>query len=109
MVTTAATPPTTRQWTRAEYHKMAEVGLIGPQERLELIEGEIIRMCPQNGPHAITVDAVAETLRHVFGTGWHVREEKPLALGLLSEPEPDMAVVSGSRNNYKKEHPATAA
>jgi Uma2 family endonuclease len=87
---------------------MAEVGLIGPDERLELIEGEIVSMCPQNGPHAITVDAVAETLRKVFGTGWHVREEKPLALELTSEPVPDVAMVAGSRRDYKKDHPTTA-
>ena len=44
--------PAVRRWTVAEYHRAAEMGIFGPEERLELINGEIIRMSPQNGPHA---------------------------------------------------------
>ena len=44
-----------RQWTREEYMKMAELGVLAPGERVELIEGEIIQMSPQNSPHATAV------------------------------------------------------
>lgn len=101
--------PAVRHWTREEYHRMAELGLIGPEERLELIEGEIVqKMTPQKSPHATAIRLVEEALRRAFGAGFDVRVQLPLALSPLSEPEPDVAVVRGGPRDYRDAHPTTA-
>ncbi len=102
------TSPQVRHWTRTEYYKMGESGIIGPSERVELIEGEIIAMTPQDTPHAVAGSLVEEVLRVAFGPGFHVRSQRPLSLGPDSEPEPDAAVVRGSARDYLKAHPTTA-
>jgi len=96
-----------RRWTRSEYYKMAELGVFGPDDRLELIGGEIIHMCPQKRPHAMSVSLAATALRAIFEPDHHVQTQSPLALGLDSDPEPDVAVVAGRERDYP-EHPTTA-
>ncbi len=97
-----------RRWTRAEYDRMVEVGLLGEDDRVELIDGEILTMSPQDSLHAATIMLVQDTLRRAFGTDRSVRVQLPLALDPLSEPEPDFAVVEGTWRDYVDEHPATA-
>ncbi len=101
--------PTSRRWTAEEFHRVAELGIFDPDERLELIEGEIIRMSPQNPRHAGASDLTETAVRAVFPAGFLVRIQKPLALGELSEPEPDIAVVPGGPRAYVNEHPRGAA
>jgi Uma2 family endonuclease len=102
------TEPKPHRWTREEYYKMGEQGFFEGQ-RVELIEGEVIEMSPVYAPHATSVTGSAEVLREVFGKGWVIREEKPLGLGINSDPEPDVAVVAGKLGDFKDAHPATAA
>jgi Uma2 family endonuclease len=104
----ALTERTTRRWTVADYHRAAEAGVFSAEERLELIEGEIYVMSPQLGPHATGCSLVEEALRDAFGSGWVVRAQKPLSLGQVSEPEPDVAVVRGAIRDFAREHPTTA-
>ena len=96
------------RWTRAQYEKMVEVGILGTDDSLELLDGHIVDMSPQESRHASVVEAVAESLRAVFGAGYRVREEKPLAMGEWSEPEPDIAVVRGERWGHLDAHPTSA-
>jgi Uma2 family endonuclease len=98
-----------RRWTREEYDRLVDVGVLGEDEHVELIEGEIVEMTPQNAPHATAVRLVQEALRTVVGAGFDVRAQLPLALGADSEPEPDIAVVPGSPRDYRDRHPTTAA
>jgi Uma2 family endonuclease len=100
--------PKKRRWTREEYYKMAESNILAPDERVELIEGEILQMPPQGPSHSTGIRTVQETLRTVFGHGFDVRPQLPLSLGLASDPEPDIAVVSGSYRDYRSAHPNTA-
>jgi Uma2 family endonuclease len=100
--------PALRRWTVAEYYQAAEAGVFHPEERLELIEGEIFRMSPQDSPHATACDLTEDALRGVFGRGYRVRTQKPLSLGADSVPEPDLAVVRGGVRDYAKAHPTTA-
>lgn len=103
-----ASPPR-RLWTRAEYHRAGELGLFGPEERLELIAGEVIRkMTPQHSRHASGVQYASDALRAVFSAGFVVRVQLPLAIGTDSEPEPDVAVVRGKASDYVADHPTTA-
>ena len=98
----------TRRWTREEYERLIEAGIFHPEERVELIDGEILTMTPQKSPHATAVCLVADALRGAFGSGHHVRVQLPLALDPDSEPEPDVAVVAGAPRDYRDAHPATA-
>lgn len=98
----------TRLWSREEYERLIAGGMFHPEERLELIEGEILQMSPQGSTHATAVILVENTLRKVFGSKYVVRVQMPLALGPNSEPEPDLAVVPGSPRDYRDEHPQTA-
>ncbi|HIE30363.1 TPA: Uma2 family endonuclease [Candidatus Poribacteria bacterium] len=97
-----------RRWTRKEYMKMAELGVLAIGERTELIEGEIIQMSPQNSPHTTAAILVAEALRTAFGQGYVIRIQAPMALSEISEPEPDVAVVAGTPRDYRDAHPTTA-
>jgi Uma2 family endonuclease len=96
------------RWTREEYERMAAAGCFGPVQRVELIEGIVYDMPPQSPYHASSVTGVQETLRPVFSSGYTLRVQMPLTLDELSAPEPDVAVVAGSRHDYLTAHPRTA-
>lgn len=105
----AVAEPVVRRWTVAEYHQAADAGLFRPEERLELIEGEIFAMSPRLSPHATAVHLALPIIQQAFGTGHFVRVQAPLTLGDDSEPEPDLAVVVGTPRDYAQGHPTTAA
>ncbi len=92
--------------TRDMYHRMAELGLF-EGKRVELIEGEVIEMSPVSPRHFASGDSIQRLFNRLFGEGYWVRFQGPLALG-ESEPEPDIAVVSGSPEDYQEEHPRSA-
>jgi Uma2 family endonuclease len=100
--------PPARRWTVDEYHRAGEAGVFQPDERLELIEGAIICMSPQNGPHATAARLVELALGAVFTIGFDIRSQKPLSLSQETEPEPDIAVVRGQPRDYVESHPTTA-
>jgi len=95
-------------WTVKEYQRAYDLGAFGFDARLELIEGEIIRKMGQNEPHSWAIRAAEEVLRRLFAEGYDVRNQLPLVFGPRSKPEPDMAVVVGSFNDYRQTHPITA-
>jgi Uma2 family endonuclease len=97
-----------RRWTRKEYHRAAELGLFRPEERLELLDGEIIQKMAPGGPHAAVVTRATEILTLAFGTGHHVRAQQPLILNNWSEPEPDLVVAPGNPFDYLPDHPRAA-
>lgn len=104
----AASAPQPRLWTREEYYKMVEAGVLRPDERVELIGGRIVAMSPQNSPHFTAIRLVEEALRAAFGAGYEVRVQGPLDLSPSSQPEPDVAVVQGQARDYARAHPITA-
>jgi Uma2 family endonuclease len=98
--------PKLRLWKKAEYYEMARLGWFAGQ-RVELIEGEVMVLSPQKFSHYSTTDRTAEVLRNALGKGFWVRVQGPIDLGTHSEPEPDVSVVSGSRDDYS-DHPSMA-
>ena len=94
--------------SRVEYDRAVEAGAFEPGARLELIDGDLNAMTPEGVGHATGIDLVAECLRRVFGSGFHVRIQHPLAVDDYSEPEPDVAVVEGTIRDYGKAHPTEA-
>lgn len=99
--------PQRRLWTRAEFERIADAGVFGPEERLELIEGEITVKVTQNSPHTTSMNLTAEALRPIL-TGLYIRIQQPLNMGASSQPEPDIAFVEGSIRDYAQAHPTTA-
>ena len=95
-------------WTREEYERRIEEGFFRPGERVELVDGVLYEMSPQNGPHADCVSLILYALLPLFTSGCHLRVQMPLALGLDSEPEPDIAVVPGPPGSYSPDHPTSA-
>jgi Uma2 family endonuclease len=93
---------------RATYDRIVEHGILGPDDKVELLGGRLIVAEPKYSPHATAVLLVAETLRRIFRDGWHIRTEAPLALGQFSEPEPDVCVVRGEIRDYRDAHPTHA-
>jgi putative restriction endonuclease len=77
----------TRQWTRAEYDRLIDLGILDEDEPIELLGGEMVVREPQAGPHATSVQLV------------------PIALDLESEPERDVCVVPGRPRDYRSSHP----
>ena len=98
----------TKRWTRQEYERMAALGLFSPDERVQLIEGEIVTMTPQNSPHAAAIGKTQRSLDRVFGASIWVRVQMPLIIDPDSEPEPDLAVVQGIPDDYSDHHPGSA-
>jgi Uma2 family endonuclease len=96
-----------RKFSKAEYYRMAEMGFFNGQ-RVELIDGEVVLMSPQEAGHATAVGLVADALQAVFSEGFTIRVQQPLDLGEVHEPEPDVAVVPGQRRDYATSHPKTA-
>jgi Uma2 family endonuclease len=96
----------TRRWTRAEYDHLIDLGVFRPGEHLELLDGHLIVSEFQGTLHATAVGLVDDALRVCFGPGWLVRTQMPVALDEESEPEPDIAVVPGTRNDYAAVHPS---
>jgi Uma2 family endonuclease len=87
---------------------MTEAGVFGPEDRLELLDGEIIDRAPQKSRHATAVTLVADALRTHFGPGATVRVQLPFSLDDRSEPEPDVAVVPDNPHDYRDAHPSRA-
>jgi Uma2 family endonuclease len=104
-----AAPFQGRRWTRLEYERLADVGVLSEDEPVELIGGQLMVAEPKGNPHAVAVGLTAEALRSAFGAGWVVRVQDPVALDEESEPEPDIAVVPGTHRDYLAGHPARAA
>jgi len=97
-----------RHWTREEYDRLVEQGFFHPEERCELVDGVIFEMTPQSSRHATGVRFCLIALQPLYLEGFDIRCQMPLALGFDSEPEPDIAVVSGEAGDYLHSHPSTA-
>lgn len=88
-----------------EYYQMADVGLLCPDHRVELIEGEIVEMSPVGCTHAGTVDRSSTFLHRKLGDAVQVRVQNPVRLSDFSEPQPDIALLKPRKDFYCTSHP----
>ncbi|MES1022937.1 Uma2 family endonuclease [Gloeocapsa sp. BRSZ] len=95
----------TRLFTVQEYHKMADLGILHPDERVELIEGQILTMAAKNPPHSAITKRTADTLRDLLTKKADIRVQEPIYIDNRSEPEPDIAVVKIDSRDYINRHP----
>jgi Uma2 family endonuclease len=96
------------RFTVERYLALVDEGVLAEDDRVELLDGVVVAMAPQNPPHAGITHQVAKVLRRAVGEHADVREDKPLILAPFSMPEPDVAVVELDRRNYVAAHPRTA-
>jgi Uma2 family endonuclease len=83
-----------------EYERMAAAGVLN-DDRLELLDGLLVKQMTQKPPHMWAVEAAHDHLGRVLPPGWFIREEKPVRIPKFDEPEPDLSVVRGTRNDYR--------
>jgi Uma2 family endonuclease len=84
---------------------MAEAGVLTPEDRVELIEGEIIKMSPIGSSHAACVGRLDDLVGDALKPKLMVRMQNPIRLDDFSEPVPDVAVVSARIDYYADRHP----
>jgi Uma2 family endonuclease len=87
-----------------EYERLADAGLL-KDRRVELINGWLVRKMTTKPPHVVAVDATREAIASILPQGWWLRDEKPVRIPDFDEPEPDISVVRGSRQDYRSRHP----
>jgi Uma2 family endonuclease len=99
--------PRPKAWpmTVEAYHALGEMGLI--PEKTELLYGQVIHKMPKSPLHCLLLMRLLELVRNALPQGFHVRPEQPIQC-TDSEPEPDLAVLRGSIDEYATEHPRTA-
>ena len=102
----AATDLPRRHWlTVGDYYRMAEVGILDAEARVELIDGEIIDMVPPGSPHAATVLYLTQVLVRAVGDKALVLAQNPVRLSKYSEPQPDLALLRPRDDFYRERHP----
>jgi Uma2 family endonuclease len=84
---------TRRRFTVHDYHRMAEVGILHEDERVELIEGDIVEMTPIGSRHAMCVIRLTRLLVPLVGDRALVSPQNPVRLSERLEPQPDMTVI----------------
>ncbi len=93
------------RFTVEQYHEMIDAGILGENDRIELLEGGVLRMSPKGPRHVFVVQELSARLAPLLPADWHLRAQDPLTLA-DSEPEPDLAIVRGSRRDYAARHPS---
>lgn len=96
-----------RRLSVAEYHRMEELGLFKPDERLELIHGLLVEKPVVTPPHAYAVTKLSGILEQVVASRFLVRIQMPVTLS-DSEPEPDICVTRLTESEYFDRHPQPA-
>ena len=93
------------RFTVEEYFRMGATGVIPPDARVELIEGEIIEMPPIEPPHSGTVNTLTRLLVSRCGDRAVVSVQNPMIISNRSAPQPDFAVLRPRGDDYQGKHP----
>jgi Uma2 family endonuclease len=94
-----------RYFNVTEYYRMAEAGILTADDRVELIEGEIVKMSPIGSLHAACVKRLNKFLQRQFGDAAVIGVQDPIRLNDFSEPEPDVALLRPRADLYAQGHP----
>ena len=91
--------------TVADYHRLGETGVLGGDDRVELLEGQLVDMSPIGPRHALAIDLLNRLLPAALGKQAWLRVQNPIVLDDASEPQPDLAVVRHPWSGYPDGHP----
>ena len=101
-------PAAPLHWTAKQYLALVDDGTLGPDDRVELLEGVVVAMAPHNVPHAAGVSRAHVALVRAVGDRGVVRGQVSFVAGSHSVPEPDVMVAPGRIENYDRAHPTSA-
>ena len=108
----AAAPPALarkpRKFTVAEYFRMAEKGILDEQERVELIDGEVLLMPPMGPEHFAGITAYIQVFRRLPIERFSLMVRSPLGLDEYTAPEPDLALLKFRADDYWMLRPGPA-
>ena len=103
---TFSQPLKLKQWTVADYHRMAELNLLRPGERTELLEGQISLMAAKGTAHVLALRILSQRLEQLMaGKSVFISTQDPIQLNDFSEPEPDLAIIYGNFFDFSGRHP----
>ena len=102
------TAVTAKRFSIAEYHRLGELGFFAPDERVELIRGEIIIMAAKGRLHSVCNSLLLEELVILLARRARLRVQEPIILSDDSEPEPDVVIARNRDDNYLSSHPEPA-
>jgi Uma2 family endonuclease len=97
-----------RRFNVEDYYRMAEAGILGEDDRVELIEGEIVEMPPIGSPHGGGVKALNRLFSRLVGDRAIVSVQDPVRLSEISEPVPDVCLLRPRQDLYRDSHPRPA-
>lgn len=100
--------PERRRFTVAEYQRMAEVGILSEDDRVELLDGEIVQMAAIGPGHAACVKRLAWIFGERFRDVALLSVQDPIHLNEYAEPEPDVALLRPQPDFYASGHPRAA-
>lgn len=96
--------PTLKRFTIEEYHRLTELGFFQEDDRVELIQGQLIHMAAKGRAHETCNRKLLRELPRLFGDRVTLQNQSPIALQ-ESEPEPDFAVLRNRADDYFSSHP----
>jgi Uma2 family endonuclease len=96
------------RFTVEQYERMGEAGIFSEDDRVELIEGEIVEMTPIGSRHAGAVNRLIELLTSTVGRRATVAAQNPIRIGGHSEPQPDLVLLRRREDFYAARHPEPA-
>ncbi len=102
------TPPARRKLDVEAYHRMAEVGIFAPDERVELIDGEILQRVPIGSEHGSVTSSLVQCFVLALRDRAFVTGSMPLRLDALNEPEPDVLILQPRADRYRDALPRPA-
>ncbi|NJL35786.1 MAG: Uma2 family endonuclease [Leptolyngbyaceae cyanobacterium SM1_4_3] len=94
-----------RRFTVDQYHRMAKAGILKQDDRVKLIEGEIVEMSPIGRRHAACVNRLTALFSQRLTTYALVGVQNPVVLGDRSEPQPDLTLLKLRSDFYEARHP----
>jgi Uma2 family endonuclease len=104
----ATTPLKRRRFTVDEYHRMGEAGILTEDERVELIDGEVIEKTPIGWQHALCVARLNMFFAAALGDRVFIWPQNPLPVARYSEFQPDLALLTPPSGRYRGRLPAPA-
>lgn len=101
-------PATLKRFTPTEYHRLAELGFLSEDDRVELIHGQIVQMTAKGTAHEVCTTRLLRELPKLVGDRATLRSQSPIVLPPDSEPEPDFTIVQNRADDYLSFHPEPA-
>lgn len=104
LVDALAPPLPIHRFTVEQYHRLGDMGVLTSEDRVELLEGWIVKKMNQRPIHGFMVGWLNEWFQQCLPPGWIVRCQLPITTD-RSEPEPDLAILKGKHSDFRHTHP----